>query len=248
MNERSFLDEIIERGKIRIAVDFYGERHRDPKYGAPPEMYIDEETGEPAGVVIELMKLMADDLSVKPEFVDIRWGEQIEALLSGKVDILPKHTNTPQRALNIDFADRLFYFEVVIIVPADSLVKKKEDLNKTETVIVCEPGSSNKKLIAQHFPHARIWEVAEEIKPSEKWDARVESAVTKIYLERHPEIRLLRDEEGKPVVLSREYVHPGVRASDQRFLNWINNWIDYHRAQGTIQYWCENYWRSFMAE
>jgi polar amino acid transport system substrate-binding protein len=247
MGKPSVLDQILKRGVIRIAVDFYGERHMDPKYGAPPEMYIDEKTGEPAGVVIELMKIMAKDLGVKPEFVDIRWGEQIDALLSGKVDILPKHTNTPQRALKIDFADRLFGMEVMILVPANSHVMKKEELNKKGAIIICEPGSTNKQIIEQHFPLATIWELA-EVKPGDKWDARVETAVTKIYLQKHPEVKLLRDEKGKAIVLSREYVHPGVPAGEQRFLNWINNWINYHSAQGTIPYWCETYWRSFLAE
>lgn len=48
MAELSVLDQILSRGVIRIAVDFSGEMHMDPKYGAPPEYYIDEKTGEPA--------------------------------------------------------------------------------------------------------------------------------------------------------------------------------------------------------
>jgi ABC-type amino acid transport substrate-binding protein len=248
MSERSTLDRILERGEIRVAVDFTGERHMDPKYGAPPEMYIDEETGKPAGIVIELMKIMAEDLGVKPEFVDLPWGEQIDALLSGKVDILPKHTNTPQRALKFDFANKLFPLEVIILVPRDSPAKRMEDLNKKGNIILCEKGSSNKQIIEKNFPLATIREVFEEVKPGERWDARVEAAITKIYLENHPEVMILRDERGKPIILSREYAHPGIRANDQKFLNWINNWISFHTAQGTIQYWCYTYWQSFMAE
>jgi len=67
-------------------------------------------------------------------------------------------------------------------------------------------------------------------------------------MEEHPGLRLLREKDGELVVLAREYGHPAIRPGDQRFLNWINNWLQYHKAQGTIGYWCHTWWQSWMAE
>src|SRR4030067_1554130 len=100
MQEDSLLYEIRRRGILRVAVDFVP----PPRYGYPPEFYIDEDTGKPSGFGCELGRLMAQDLGVEVEFVNIPWPEQIPALLAGKVDVLPKHVNTPRRALEIEFA------------------------------------------------------------------------------------------------------------------------------------------------
>ena len=37
-------------------------------------------------------------------------------------------------------------------------------------------------------------------------------------------------------------------AGDARFLNWLNNWLEYHHAQGTLGYWCDEWWESWMAD
>lgn len=50
------------------------------------------------------------------------------------------------------------------------------------------------------------------------------------------------------MIFSREYAQFAVKPGDQRFLNWLNNWYQYHEGQGTISYWCEDYWESFMAD
>jgi hypothetical protein len=78
-------------------------------------------------------------------------------------------------------------------------------------------------------------------------DGCVVDAITRIFLDKHPELRLLRDDRGKLLVLAQEWGHPAVRLGDQRFLNWINNWLDYHR-DGAIRYWCHTWWQSWMAD
>ena len=29
-----------------------------------------------------------------------------------------------------------------------------------------------------------------------------------------------------------------------QWINWINNWLAYHDAQGTLRHWCQEWWRS----
>ena len=91
----SLLDEIIDRGTIKIGSTL--------QY--PPQMYRDE-NGDPAGYDVELMKMLANDMHVELEVVDMDFPGLIPALLAGKVDMLSVGlVNTPERALALEFTD-----------------------------------------------------------------------------------------------------------------------------------------------
>ena len=79
-------------------------------------------------------------------------------------------------------------------------------------------------------------------------DVIVGDAVTRRYLELNPELALLREPDGRLVILSTEYNKVSIRPGDPRFLNWLNSWYDYRHAQGDIQDLCETWWESFMAD
>ena len=248
MMERTVLDAIRERGVLRIAVEF----NPPPEEGGfPPEFYIDPKTGKPWGIAPIIGGLIAEDLGVKLECMDLPWPEHIPALLSGKVDLLPKHTNTPQRALEVEFATgRLTAYRVTALIPADSEITDKRELNQKGKVITVWHGSSIRDIILKEFPKATMRELK---KPSEeveqgRADACLTDSVTKIFMEKHPGLKFLRDEEGKLVIFSREVVHPSIKPGDARFLNWLNNWLEYHHAQGTLGYWCDEWWESWMAD
>ncbi|MEM4724540.1 MAG: ABC transporter substrate-binding protein [Candidatus Hadarchaeum sp.] len=242
---RSVLEEILVRNEIIIAVAYTP----PPELGYAPEFYLDPLTGEPKGVVPELGKIMARDLGVRPIFVDVPWPDHLHALLSGRVDLLMSYTNTPQRALEVEFAGPLLPSEVVVMTLTDSQVRGKEALQRPGVRIGVWHGSSIARIARQCFPHAKLLEFPEPavaLRTGEV-DACVVDAVTRIFLERNPDLRLLRDKKGRVIVLAEEYGHPAIRPGDQRFLNWINAWLDYHRAQRTIDYWCGTCWRSWMA-
>ena len=91
----STLDEILDRGSLRIPIEFLGH----PDTGDPPEMYRDPESGAPDGLAPKVGAMIASDLGVELEIVEILWPDQIPALFDRKVDLLPKHTLFPRRAL-----------------------------------------------------------------------------------------------------------------------------------------------------
>ena len=68
-------------------------------------MYVDSD-GEPAGYDVELMKMLAKDMKVELEVVDMDFPGLIPALLAEKVDMLSVGlVNTPERALALEFTD-----------------------------------------------------------------------------------------------------------------------------------------------
>jgi polar amino acid transport system substrate-binding protein len=241
----SVLDEILQRGALRIAVEF----NDPPDSGFPPEMYIDPESGKPWGIGPIIGGLIAEDLGVDLECVDLPWPEHVDALLDGRVDLLPKHVNTPERALRIEFASgRLNAYRVTALIPVGSDLTKAR-LDQEDVVITSWHGSSTTQVAQKHFPNATTKEFKKpHIEVVEgRAHACVTDSITHIFLEKNPELELMR-EHGKLVVLSREYVHPSIKPDDPKFLNWLNNWLEYHEAQGTRRYWCEEWWESFMAD
>jgi ABC-type amino acid transport substrate-binding protein len=246
LTPRDTLAEISDRGTLRVAVQWLS----PPESGEPPEFYIDPKTGRPDGIAIKIADMMARDLDVEAHYVDIPWKDQIDALLRREVDLLPKHSNTPGRAVLVDFGGRLMPFDIIVLVRADSDIHRPEDLNRDGIVIATWEGSSCRQVIERHFPRAAIVESQRSREQLRNGTAHavVTDAVTKISMELYPEQRALRDAAGKVLVLAREYGHPAVYPGDHRFLNWINNWISYWRAQGVLDYWCETWWNAWFVQ
>jgi polar amino acid transport system substrate-binding protein len=246
LRPRDTLDGILRRRTLRVAVQWMP----PPDSGEPPEFYKDPETGEPNGIAITLSRLMARDLGVDAEFVDTPWEEQIPALHAGRVDLLPKHTNIPERALLVDFADRLLRFDVVAVVHERTGITALDELNRDDIVLATWPGSSCRRAMGRHVPAASVVETTapRDAVRSGRAHGMIHDNVTRRSVELYPEQRLLRGADGRVMVLAHEYGHPAVYPGDQRFLNWINNWIAYGRAQGELEYWCETWWRQWFAE
>jgi ABC-type amino acid transport substrate-binding protein len=243
----SALDEILDRGVIRIAVTW----SPPPDTGFPPEFWLDP-SGEPQGIAIEIGKILAGDLGVRPEWIDVGWDQQFDALFRGEVDLLPKPTLTPARAVRMEFSDRLMPFEVVAITRRDEGFTLAS-LGQESVTISGWKGSSCNDIARHKFPLARIVEYVDENEAKRAVsdgtaDAIITDAVTKVSMAELPALDFIRNPDGQKVVLAREYGHFAVRIGDQRFLNYLNAWIAYHRADGLLDYWCEEWWLSWMAD
>lgn len=241
----SALDAILAGGELRLAVEF-----KDPhETGFPPEMFIDRATGEPAGVGPALAGIMAADLGVKLRCVDLPWPEHVEALLRGEVDLI-LGTNTPERALRLDFLPgRLMENRVTCLARRDGGPREAGRLDDPSVRIACWHGSTTVHVARTSFPRAQVVETArpEEAVRHGEADALVTDSVTHRLLELLGDLTFVL-EDGRPVVLSREYVHFGLPRGDWRFFAWLVNWYDYHDAQGTLARWCVDYWERHMAD
>ena len=242
---RSVLQQVLDRGELRLAVEF-----KDPvETGFPPEMFLDRETGTPTGVAPELCRLMARDLGVDLACIDLPWPEHMEALLAGTVDLIVG-TNTPRRALEVDFVPcRLMENRVTALVPSGAGLTLT-DIQRRHPTLVCWHGSSIVDVARERFPEA---EVIESNDPpaairSGKASVFVTDAVTYRLLEILEGFDLVCDDDGSPAILSREYVHFAMAPRDLRFMMWMINWYDFHSAQGTISAWCQDYWEAAMAD
>jgi len=230
--EESVLDEIRDRGVIRMAVFL--------RSGSPLERATD--SGEPEGYLIDVGHLLAKDLGVEPEFIDLEWQGIIPSLLSGKVDIiLAAISATPERALAIDFPGAIVFYDVAVLVHKDGKIKTLEDLKQPGVTISVSAGSTQHFYAMANFPDAEILasEGATEARlevASKRSDAALTDSHAAIkFSAENPDTVPLRDAEGNIIVVSREPGSMSIRQGDIRFFRWLQTWQDWYWHQGVFE-------------
>ncbi len=114
------------------------------------------ENNEVVGIEVEIMKLIAKDLGVEIEFVQMDFDSVLAGIQSAKYDCaMSGITVTPKREKNMLFTDPYYNAAQVIVVKADSAVKGKADL-KDKTVSVqtgttAESGCQDEGIAVQAF-------------------------------------------------------------------------------------------------
>ena len=119
--KESLLNKIRERRFVRISA----------YWGETSAQYLDPDSGEPAGLVGLVGELLADDLGGKTEFVNMVWENHIDALLNDQVDISIKHTNTPERAFNVEFT-----IESILCEEGRIVILSSNDLKKEAAILL----------------------------------------------------------------------------------------------------------------
>ena len=138
------LADVKKAGKITVATS--------PDF--PP--FESLENNEVVGIEVEIMKLIAKDLGVEIEFVQMDFDSVLAGIQSAKYDCaMSGITVTPKREKNMLFTDPYYNAAQVIVVKADSAVKSKADL-KDKTVSVqtgttAESGCQDEGIAVQAF-------------------------------------------------------------------------------------------------
>ena len=138
------LADVKKAGKITVATS--------PDF--PP--FESLENNEVVGIEVEIMKLIAKDLGVEIEFVQMDFDSVLTGIQSAKYDCgMSGITRNPDREKNMLFTDPYYNAAQVIVVKADSAIKAKADL-KDKTVSVqtgttAESGCQDEKIAIQGY-------------------------------------------------------------------------------------------------
>jgi cystine transport system substrate-binding protein len=98
------------RGTLRIAME--------GTY--PPFNFKDQKTGELAGYDVDVARLLAARLGLKPEFVSTEWAAILAGLGAGKYDVIIGQVGiTPKRLEAFDFSEPYTYSSPQLIVRKD---------------------------------------------------------------------------------------------------------------------------------
>ncbi|MFC2046044.1 substrate-binding periplasmic protein [Chloroflexota bacterium] len=242
--ERSLLDEIRDCGRVRITAH----------WGDTSAQYLDPDSGEPAGMVGLVGQLLARDLGVKSVFIDLPWADHIPTLLNDRADLSIKHTNTPQRAFDVEFTvHSILCEEGRIVIRHDRGLYTASDLNHPGRTIAVTAGASQISHIHDHFPLARIqeWPTAQDALDAVaqgKADASLHDTKIPGFLLVYSECTVLSHEDGQPRTAYVDCVHPCIKPGDPRFLNWLNNWMAFRKASGTFERLIEQAEREYAAK
>ena len=114
------------------------------------------EGGKVVGIEVDIMELIAKDLGVEIEFVQMDFDSVLAAIESAKYDCaMSGITVTPDREKNMLFTKPYYSAAQVIVVKADSAIAGKADLaGKTvsvQTGTTAESGCQDEKIATQAF-------------------------------------------------------------------------------------------------
>jgi len=224
----SVLDEIIERGELRVGMTLQFE----------PEMYLDD-NGEPAGYDVELLNLLATDLGVELTIENQEFDALIPGLLAGQWDMISVGlVPRPPRLLQMSFTDSYVPYEQVLVAAADSDRDATIDAyNVDGTTITALQGSTAADQVSTQFPDASLAEFPQqdaaflEVASGRADAIVVERYLADRFLEANP------DELGiveLDAPLQIEYGAYAIPLGDDLFLDYLNGWLQYYKNNGTL--------------
>ena len=141
-SETPTIDKIKEAGKLVMMTNAT----------FPPFEYLGDD-GQPAGVDIDLSNKIAEALGVELEIIDMDFDLLIEALKSGKGDLVAAGmTRTDERAKSIDFSMIYISMGLKVMVPIGTDIETFDDL-EGKTIAV-QLGTTADIFVEENIPTA----------------------------------------------------------------------------------------------
>ena len=139
------LDDIKNSGKIKIGV--FSDKN--------PFGYVDE-NGEYQGYDVYFANRIGEDLGVEVEFVSTEAANRVEALQTGKVDIiLANFTVTDERKEQVDFALPYMNVALGVVSPDSNVITDLSQIGADDAVIVIS-GTTAEIYLEQNNPEITL--------------------------------------------------------------------------------------------
>jgi ABC-type amino acid transport substrate-binding protein len=225
----NILKEIRDRGKITIASTL--------RY--PPQAYRDE-NNEPAGYDPELMQMLAADLEVELDLVDVEWAAILPGVASGKYDIaMIAVANKPSRLLTFDFTRGYVHHDQWLLVRADETATDWREMNAEGKKITAQIGATPEYTAREVFPKAeiiplKIPECMMEVAAGRADGSLVTDATGMPFAKEHPEVKLLAWPDEAKGVVAREWGCIPVRKGEHAFVHYLDSWLKWYWERGTL--------------
>jgi polar amino acid transport system substrate-binding protein len=211
--------------------------------GSPP--FCMDIKGELTGLDVDLARLLADYLKVKPRFLfPDDYEEHIPKLLAGEADIIiAAMTRTPERGLRVNFTEPYFEVSQAALVRRDRVGRDDQsyfDLVGIKALKVGVKQHTTIESFARELfpkdaikPYASHAEAVDGLARGEV-DATVhDSPFVRVWEKAHPEL------SGRIKALSapttKEYYGFAIRKGDPDFLPWLNLFIAQTQIDGSME-------------
>jgi polar amino acid transport system substrate-binding protein len=225
--QKSTLNSIVQKGVLTVGLE--------PGY-MPFEMK--DKQGNIIGFDVDMANEMAKAMGVKLQLVPTAWDGIIAGLLTGKYDIIiTGMTITQERNLKINFADPYISVGQTILAPKKHAGKKWSDLDKPEYTIVTKIGVTGEIATRKMFKKAKIRtfeteaDAAQEVLNGNADGLVYDKPYNAIFFAEKGKDKLVHiDEE-----LTYEPLGFAIRKGDPDFLNWLNNFLNQTKHDGTYK-------------
>lgn len=220
------LDAIRKRGSLIVGIDF-----AHPPFGA-----IDEK-GEQVGSDLDTARLLAQDLGVKLEIVNVSGPNRIPFLIGNKVDLVVASMSiTEERKKVIDISDPYGVVPLNISGPAGDGVRKAADL-ASKAVAVASGVTADIELVraTKGVPNVTIVRYADEATTK----TAILTGQQKYLASTLSDLAVIKD-QNKGLNLELKFTmktYPmgvGVRKGEPELLEWTNGWVRRRLADGKL--------------
>lgn len=219
-SSQSLLQTIQTRGQLNVTTSLL----------YPPEFYKDK-SGKPAGYDIDVLNMLAKDLNVKLNIIDVPDNTaNIGNVQSGKADLVSAGlVNTPKRSLVLNFTRGYVPYTQVVIVPVNGGANSVNDLNKAGKTITALTASTAFFRAQLLFPKATVTPLAQDEALLSVATGKADACLIEIYLAtpfiaQHSNVKLMNN--GTPV--ATEFGCWGVLAGDFLWWKYLDNWLAYN--------------------
>jgi len=225
-NTTSLLKTVQDRGELRVTTSLL----------YPPEFYKDK-SGQPAGYDIDVLNMVAKDLSVKLSIIDVPDNAaSIANIQSGKADVVSAGlVNTPKRALVLNFTKGYVPYTQILMVASSSNYSSPNDLNAAGKKITALTASTAFFRAQLLFPKAQVIPLAQDqallsVSTGKADACLVEDYLAKPFIAQHPNTKLWNNGQG----IATEFGCWAVPAGDYLWWRWLDNWISYNIDNATL--------------
>jgi polar amino acid transport system substrate-binding protein len=216
----SLLKKVVDRGQLNVTTSLL----------YPPEFFKDS-SGNPAGYDIDVLNMVAKDLNVKLNIIDVPDNAaNIANVQSGKADLVSAGlVNTPKRALVMNFTKGYVPYTQILMVTTSGGINSIADLNKPGKTITALQASTAFFRAQLLFPKATVTPLAQDQAllsvATGKADAcLVEDYLAKPFIAQHSNVKLMANGQA----VATEFGCWGVPAGDYLWWRWLDNWISYN--------------------
>jgi polar amino acid transport system substrate-binding protein len=221
------LEQIQERKTLRVGLE--------PMY-MPFEL--NSKSGDIIGFDVDMAKRMAKAMDVKLELVSTAWDGIIPALMTQKFDIIMSGmTITQGRNLQVNFANPYIVVGQTILINKkhEGKITSYKDLNNAKFTVTSKLGTTGEQAVKRMIPRAtyRSFETEQE-GVMEVVNGKADAFV---YDSPYCAVANAQKGEGKLVFLDQPFTYEplgwAVRKGDPDFLNWLDNFLNQVKNDGT---------------
>jgi polar amino acid transport system substrate-binding protein len=214
---------------------------------SPPGVIKDPKTGELSGYYIDTVRVICDQMGVKPVFVEAAWATFVAGLQAGQFDLSIAATfATIPRALAVDFTHPIHYLGYSAVAKkGDGRFKSLSDIDRPSIKVAVVQGAAGHEYAKQNFKNAQLIVLATsdltapfvEVSAG-RADVGIEDAwATKRYAAAHPEVVDLFAERPYNVLP----IAWAVRKGEYDLLNFMNTALDYMLINGRLDQLANKY-------